>query len=113
MFFIIGTERQTPDRLIRRIAGGEETLGNGVVIGEDAGARIAQRDQDRPGQDRFAQGNELSHGLGLLSLLGDVDPGGMTHQHLGAQVVAIQFRGNAPVAHYNHPVRHADDFGQL
>ena len=50
MLFIIGTERHAPDRLARHVARRRKLGRDIVIIGEDAGAGIAERNQHRTGQ---------------------------------------------------------------
>src|SRR6185437_1309527 len=45
-------ERQPPDRLVERLASGDELLGERVVIGEAPGILVAERDDDGAGQRR-------------------------------------------------------------
>src|SRR5690348_6675914 len=57
-------QRQTPDRLADRLAGGDQTLSELVIVGEEAGILVAERDDDGAGQ-----GREIDHRFRLEAVL--------------------------------------------
>src|SRR3546814_11731827 len=59
-----GREREAPQLVVRRLARREQVGGERVVIGEDAGIFVAERNHHRAGQRR-----EIDEHLGIISFL--------------------------------------------
>src|SRR3546814_12429662 len=62
---VVFAQRHAPKRLVDRLAGGDQPVGQGVVIAEQPGAELAERDDDGSGQRR-----QIDHEPGLEAVLG-------------------------------------------
>ena len=77
-------ERQAPQFLANRLAGGGQPLGQLVVVGEEPGMLVAERDDDRAGQGRqIDHQRRLEAVLAVPQRVGEHEPAlGVGVQHL-------------------------------